>query len=228
MDRLARTSRAGFTLLELMISLAVLGMMLVVLWSTTTATADAKVHVDEISERSLEIRAAMSRIVRDLSHAYLSQNEDVNLLERRTLFKGSKTGDVDELRFSSLGHTPLWADANESEQTLIAYFEADDRKDRSKTNLIRRESRRLSNEAWRSVPAESDVLLHDVKQVRFEYFDWRNLEWKDAWDTTQATAERNRLPERVRITFVLENPNGDQDLKYVTQARLNLMEVLSF
>ena len=135
-------------------------------------------------------------------------------------------GDVDELRFTSLGHRVLWADADESEQSMIQYFEADDEEDGSKTNLIRRENRRLTWEQWENEPAEVEVLLRDVKKVQFVYFDWRDQEWQDSWDSTKADGERGRVPNRVRITFVLENELGDE-VKFVSQSLLMMQEELN-
>jgi general secretion pathway protein J len=149
-----------------------------------------------------------------------------DLTNRRTLFIGKKSGKVSEMRFSTLNHRVLTADANESEQTSISYEAMTDRTDRSKTNWIRREQRRLSNENPDQEPAEYDVLVHDIEEVVFEFWDWRNQEWKDRWDSTSSDVnERNRLPVRVRITLTAKTPRGDE-AKYSTQARLLMQEYL--
>ncbi len=222
-----KRSEAGFTLIEVLIALAILAFMMTIAWSTTSSSAQAKKHFEAVEYRHHEIRVAMARMVRDLESAYISSNEDQNLQERRTLFLGKSHGSVDELRFSSLGHKSLWAEANESEQTLIAYFSESDREDRSMTDLLRRESRRLSNEPWKSEPAEVDVLLRDVEKVEFEYYDWRDQDWKSDWDTTQPSGEKGRLPTRVRITIEVESGDGDM-VKYTTQARIMMQEELRF
>jgi general secretion pathway protein J len=195
-------------------------------WSTTASVADAQRFFEAMQERNHEIRVAMNRMAKDLSSAYISGNEDKSLDNRRTLLVSKETTPVDELRFSSLGHLTLWANANESEQTLISYHAVRDREDSGKTNLLRRESRRLSNELWESEPAEVDLLLRDVERVAFEYFDPRDNEWQDSWDSTGADAENGRLPERVRITVTVKN--GDREVKYTTQARVMLQEELVF
>jgi prepilin-type N-terminal cleavage/methylation domain-containing protein len=222
-----RNGQQGMTLLEVMVSMALMVGMLTLGWSTFSNGLTIKRMSEEGDERYHEIRVAMSRMVDDLSSAHISANEDKNLQERRTLFIGKDTSDVNELRFSSMAHRVLWADANESEQTLIAYYAEDDVEDSGKTNLIRRESRRLSNEQWRSEPAEIDVLLRDIKKVEFEYYDWREKEWRETWDTTKADGQQGRLPSRVRVTIELKNANDD-DFKFTTQARLMLQEELQF
>lgn len=221
-----RKGQSGMTLIELMLSLSLISLMMFLAWSTTRGTARIKTGLEETQLRNHEIRVAMARMVADISAAYLSTNEDRNDPDRRTLFVGRESSSIDELRFSSLAHIPLWADANESEQTLIAYFDEPDPEDSGKTNLLRWESRRLSNEPWKREPADVDVLLHNVERVKFEYWDWRENEWKERWDSTSADAERDRLPTRVRVTVEIEAPSG-KTLKYVTQARLMMQETIS-
>lgn len=223
---MTRRTQTGMTLIEVLIALAMVSFMLIMAWSTTASVADAQRFFEALQERNHEIRVAMNRMAKDLSSAYISGNEDKSLDNRRTLLVSKSTSPVDELRFSSLGHMSLWANANESEQTLISYHAVRDREDSGKINLVRRESRRLSNEPWESEPAEVDLLLRDVERVAFEYFDPRDNEWQDSWDSTGADAENARLPERVRITVTVKN--GDREVKYTTQARIMMQEELIF
>ena len=56
--------------------------------ATIAGTSRAKTSADATQQRGRELRVGMARIVRDLEHAYLSANEDQNLMERRTLLVG--------------------------------------------------------------------------------------------------------------------------------------------
>jgi general secretion pathway protein J len=224
-----RRSQSGLTLVELMLSLGLLALMMFLAWSTTKGTVQIKKGLEQTQVRNHEVRVAMSRMVRDLSAAYLSNNENTNATneQRRTLFVGKSSGTVDELRFSTLAHEPLWANANESEQTSIQYLAESDPEKSGQTNLVRREQRRLSDENFKSELAEYDVLLHNVERVKLEYWDWQDKDWQERWDSTAADGERNRLPTRVRITIELKN-SEDKEFKYTTQARLLLQEPLTF
>jgi type II secretory pathway component PulJ len=212
-----------------MLSLGLLALMMFLAWSTTKGTVQIKKGLEQTQVRNHEVRVAMSRMVRDLSAAYLSNNENTNATneQRRTLFVGKSSGTVDELRFSTLAHEPLWANANESEQTSIQYMAESDPEKSGQTNLVRREQRRLSDENFKSELAEYDVLLHNVERVKLEYWDWQDKDWQERWDSTAADGERNRLPTRVRITIELKN-SEDKEFKYTTQARLLLQEPLTF
>lgn len=216
----------GFTLLEMLIALAIVAMMMFITWSVTAQVGSDKKFVAKIADRNHEMRVGTTRMVHDISMAYLSSNERSDALEPRTFFIGKGSGEA-LLRFSSFGHRVMWADANESEQTMISYFTAADQFDRGKTNLLRRESRRMTDEGWNSVKAEVDVLISDIEKVEFEYWNWRDNDWQPEWDSTGATGERARLPARVRITITVLG--RDQKLvEHITQARIMMEERLQF
>lgn len=222
LDTRCRAQR-GLTLLEIMIALAIMGLMMALTWSSISNTSRAKRSSEIIEQRNHEIRVALGQVVNDFESAYLSANEDQNASYRRTLFVGKKSGKVSEMRFSTLNHRVLSADANESEQTALSYEAMTDRQERSQTNWIRREQRRLSNENPDEEPAEYDILVRDIEEVVFEFWDWKNGEWKDRWDSTSADAERGKLPSRVRITLKAKTPRGDV-ATYSTQARILMQE----
>tara|TARA_R110002096_G_scaffold44526_13_gene120450 strand:- start:18831 stop:19556 length:726 start_codon:yes stop_codon:yes gene_type:complete len=220
-------AQRGMTTIEILVSMAIMLGMFTMAWTSFSGGIRIKRNSEAINERYHEIRVAMGRMVEDLASAYISANENQTLDERRTMFIGKDSGSVDELRFTSMSHRVLWADANESEQTMISYFEESDLEDSGKDNLIRRESRRPPDEDWKNEPAEIDVLLRDVKKVQFEYYDWTEKDWRDEWDSTAVDGQRGRMPSRVRITIILENEGGDE-VKFVSQARIMLQEELKF
>jgi len=219
----------GFTLIEVMVALAVLALMMVVAWGSVNQTLNAKRRFGMVQDRYREARTALLRVARDLSMAYLSGNEDRSLQDTRTFFVGAPSGDIDAAHFSTMAHTPLYADANESEQTVVAYSEEPDPDDRRKTDLIRRETRRLANESWDAIPGEADVLFHDVTSFKLAYFDTRDREWKESWTTAGVDTSANRLPDRVRVTLVFPDPlDPEKEVKIVTQVRPMMQEVLQF
>jgi prepilin-type N-terminal cleavage/methylation domain-containing protein len=228
---MSRASRAqgGFTLMEVLITLTILAFMMTMGWATTSRTATTKIEVEQADERNHEIRMAMTRMARDFSHMYLSGNERNRDDDPRTLLTARRGSPVSEVWFSTLGHDVLWADAAESEQTMITYEAERDPEDSSKTNIVRRELRRLPTENFRSrdVPADVDLLVRDVVSLEFQFFDWRDDEWQVEWDTTAADRERGRLPSRVRIELVIAS-RGGREITFTTQARVALQEELNF
>ena len=221
----ARNLEAGMTLLEIMLAIAILVVMMTLAWKTIANTSESKKVFEHYEERNHELRMALGRIVRDFEAAYLSRNETPNAVYPRTMFVAKSSGRLPQIRFSTLGHRVLWADANESEQTVISYLVHSDPNPDHKgaVDWIRREQRRPSNQLPDDEPAEYDVLIHDITSVKIEFWNWKNLEWQDNWDTTQSDGQRGWLPSRVRITITVKDGN-DKDYKLTTQARILMQE----
>jgi general secretion pathway protein J len=217
---------AGFTLVEVLIAISILVLMMVIAWGTATQTMRAKRHFGAQQDRYREARAALARMVSDIEMAYLSSNEDRNLNDTRTFFLGDSSGDVQTLRFSTFAHQRLYADANESDQTVVVYYPAPDREDRTRTNLMRRELRRPGNEKPESLPGDSDILFSGVSRLELDYFDVRGNEWKDDWKTS-SPEHQNKLPDRVRIQLSFLDDAGNE-LTLTTQAKIHLGEMLQF
>lgn len=217
------------TLLEVMIALAIMAVMLVLAWKTISNTTENRRTFVAYEERNHELRNAMGRMAADFEAAYLSKNEDMNASHPRTMFIAKNTGRVPKMRFSTLGHRVLWADANESDQTVIEYLTRNnpDPEHAGEVDLVRREQRRESNLPPEEEPSEYDVLVRDIQGLKLEFWNWKNLEWQQDWDTTQSDGQRGWLPSRVRITLTIPGPDH-RDIKLVTQARVYMQEALLF
>ncbi len=222
-----RRQQAGLTLLEVMIAIAVLVIMMTLAWRTIATTGESRRRFDRFEQRNHELRMAMGRIVADFEHAYLSRNEDQNATYPRTMLIAKSGSKFPDIRFSTLGHRVLWADANESEQTVISYVSHNNRDNPGQVDWIRREQRRQSNDPPDDLPAEYDVIVHDIVSAKFEFWNWKTLEWQDTWDTTQADGQKGILPSRVRITIVTKDA-ADNEYKITSQARIVMQEPLNF
>ena len=222
-----RRAQAGLTLIEVMIASAVLVVMMSLAWRTIANTSDSRKRFEKYEQRNHELRMAMSRIVADFEHAYLSRNEDQTATYPRTMFIAKSGSKLPEIRFSTLGHRVLWADANESEQTVISYVSRNNPDNPGQVDWIRREQRRPSNEPFEDLPAEYDVIVRDIVSAKLEYWNWKNLDWQDTWDTTQSDGQKGMLPSRVRITIVTKDAN-DNEYKVTSQARIVMQEPLNF
>ena len=101
-----RRAQAGLTLIEVMIASAVLVVMMSLAWRTIANTSDSRKRFEKYEQRNHELRMAMSRIVADFEHAYLSRNEDQTSTYPRTMYIAKSGSKLPEIRFSTLGHTP--------------------------------------------------------------------------------------------------------------------------
>jgi prepilin-type N-terminal cleavage/methylation domain-containing protein len=222
-----RDRQAGLTLIEVMIASAILVIMMTLTWRTISGTGDVRRSTGVYQERNHELRMALGRIVADFEGAYLSRNEDASASHPRTMMIAKPGSRSPEIRFSSLVHRVLWADANESEQTVIEYLAVSSRETSGQTDLIRSEKRRVSNLPPEEVPAEYDVIVRNIDKLEIQFWNWRDLEWQDTWDTTQSDGQKGMLPSRVRITISVKGIDG-ADIKLSTQARILMQEPLNY
>ncbi len=197
-------------------------------WSSSMKTTfRTKSAIESNSARYRTVRLALERISREISMAYLSQSEDTSLPERRTFFMGKKHGEFDELRFSYFGHQRLYADGHESDTAQVLYYtQTRDREHRGSINLMRRETRRLSNLKADDAPGETDVVCDDIVKLRLEYWDLRDKQWREEWVTTAADGQPDRLPSRVRITLTVHDERG-KEVPFQTEARIAMQEPLN-
>ena len=221
-----RNRQAGMTLMEIMIAIAILAIMMSLAWKTIANTSDSKKVFERYEERNHELRMALGRIVTDFESAYISRNEDPAASHPRTMFIAKSGSKIPQISFSTMGHRVLWSDANESEQTVITYLAHDSREHPGETDLVREERRRPSNQPPEEEPAEYDVLCRNIGKLELKFWNWKNLEWQDTWDTTQSDGQRGWLPTRVRITLTVKGQ--DHDIKLVTEARISMQETLNF
>jgi prepilin-type N-terminal cleavage/methylation domain-containing protein len=220
-----RKPQAGLTLIEIMVASAVMVIMMSLAWRTISNTSDARRSFEAYEQRNHELRMALDRTVRDFEEMYLSANEDQTQTHRRTMMIVKQRTPVPDARFSTLGHRPLWADAHESDQTVIEYLSRQDPDHPDRYDWIRREQRRQSNQPPEEEPSDYDILAHDIVNVKLEFWNWKNLEWIETWDTTQSDGQRGYLPSRVRITITYKNGEG-KELKLTTEARVQMQEQL--
>lgn len=221
-----RHADSAFTLIEVMLALAILTFITTIMWGSFSQTATNKRAVESAQERLHTVRVALLRMSREIEMAYLSRSENTALTNRRTFLTGTARGDVDELMFSSFAHQRLRAGAFESDTGLISYYGARDPDDGRIRNLMRRETKRLQAEDPNVIAGESYVLCPDVARVKFQYFDHRKKEWENDWSTVNASGTQY-LPSHIRITLTVIDERG-QEVSYSTDARIQTTEAVDY
>ena len=223
---IARRASAGFTMIELMLAMAIFGFITTIMWGSFSQTAYSKKVIQSEQERVHTVRVALTRMARELEMAYLSDNENTAITNRRTFFAASARADVDELMFSTFAHQRLRAGAAEGDTSLITYYGARDPDDRRILNLMRRETRRLQAEDPTTLPAEGYILCPDVARVKLLYYDHKKKEWETDWSTLDASGTPY-LPAHVRISLTVTDARG-HEVSYSTDARIQITENVSY
>ncbi len=223
-----RRRQAGFTLIEVMVSIGILSSITVLLWATSQGTFRTKKSVESKMARYRVARLAMDRILRDVQMAFLSDNNVVGTEQTpRSYFDGVKRPDIDELRFSYFGHQRLYAESKEGDTAAVAYFGQRDKTDGSKLNLWRKETRRLQADRIdnANIPGESEVIADDVLRLELGYYEPVRKEWLETWRTTQADGMPNKLPSRVRVKLVIRDERGEE-LPLQSEVRIAMFQKL--
>lgn len=214
----------GMTLIEVMISLAVLGMLMVSVWSSFKGTLRAMEVSEELQNRYSIVRNGLLRMESELSMAYLSFNRPLDDTKHYTLFEGRDSFESDSVTFSAFAHLRVRKDADESDQSVIQYFLEADPKDKDRVHLWRRESRRLTGDRpedmERFFPAY--VLVEDVVTFDVKYWNTQDLDWQDEWRTTAVDYQPDRLPPRIKIRLGVQD--GDEVVYFTTQVVLMMQE----
>jgi general secretion pathway protein J len=179
-------SSSGFTLLELMISLTLLGVMLAMVYSVFATALAAVPRGEDVAARSARMRAATSllaRQVRSIISFPLEGEEE----STPCYFWGNGYS------FQFITATPQH---NGGEGLAEVTYSTDG------TSLAMSEKMVLSGASItgeQQVSARTMTLLYGLKSVRFQYLrlDGTDSEWRDEWDPY----EEQTLPGAIRVTI---------------------------
>jgi general secretion pathway protein J len=227
-------TKAGFTLLELIVAVTVLAFMTILLYGAFSGMKRTRDGLTRVQDRYREGRLALSRIVRDLQGAYVSQHLPINqqITTLKTAFIGSQATPADRLDFNTFTNIRRDRDSHVSDQLEVSYFAEPSVESSGTTDLVRRSSQYLDLKP--EAGGRIDIVATDIDLFDLSFLDPTTSQWLDTWDTTQATGQQNRMPLQVRVTLIL---NGGRRgaagrlrgaLRFETTVVLPLQQPLSF
>lgn len=219
-----RTSDKGFTLLEVMIALAILAGMSLVLFYSSSQLIQGKADTEERDEVHHSIVRALDRMADDLNMAILLKSKDFlgAKFDGETYFEGTE----ERMDFISLSHLRFIRDAKEGEASEISYYLESDREDPNKKNLMRRESSVIDKDLQSG--GQAYPLIEGIQGVRFEYLDDKVTEFKKNWDT-RSLDFAGKLPTAVKIYLDVILPGEEEKTTFTTLATVQIHQgALSF
>ncbi|MGZ3419269.1 MAG: type II secretion system protein GspJ [Polyangiales bacterium] len=214
----------GLTLLEVMISVAVLTLISVLIYGAFSTINRGKQTASQLSERYRIGRVAMDRMARELQSAYISAHVAAlpQLITRTTAFLG-KSGRVD---FNAFAHRRLMKDAHESDQCELSYFVGSSKKQSNQSDLLRREQAIPDDQPGKG--GVVNVMVDDIDTFQVKYLDPMSGLWTDTWDSTSTAGQLGRLPLQVEIYLAIKGgPAGDL-IRLRTKTQLSMLQPLSF
>jgi general secretion pathway protein J len=224
--RKPRAIARGFTLIEVLVAIGIVALIALLIYSAFAGMSRSRNNMLAVSERYQAGRAAMQRIARELSGAYMSGHKNFMRLQNQpqTGMVGKK-GRPDSIDFTSFSHQRLQENRHESDQVELGYYGSRNR-ETGNLNLVRRAARTIDSDMTRGGVVET--MVEDVDDFELRYLDPITNEWQDSWDSTQSAAQFARLPSQIWVTLVLANGPGGQQIRFEEKVAMRMMLPLTF
>jgi len=213
--------KEGFTLLEVMVAVALMGVIMTLIWSSSSQTLRSKDRTEARDTIFHSGQVGLRKIADDVSAAFLTKaaaaaGEDAaaagsaaaqsaGAKRFQTFFIGEDRGEQDSLRFTSLARVRLVKNSKECDQTRIAYAVVPNQEDPKLFDITRTEQPWLAQST--EVEGRSFKLLEGVQSFNIEYYDERKREWTKEWNTTKAD-DSEKLPMAAKFNIVFPDPDG--------------------
>jgi prepilin-type N-terminal cleavage/methylation domain-containing protein len=191
------SSSAGFTLVEVMSSLALIGVVFAGLWSLYNYGRQTQVRCKNIGFQSQSVRGAMEVMSADFQAGSLNWNFSGE--PDRVSFGCWRGAETDSLRRRSM--TERRAESYADLSTVNIRLTAEGK-------LVRTE---VVDPYTPDSPGVTTVLAEKISELRFRYFT--GSEWRDSWES----AHEECLPVAVDIHLTVGNlvdPEGDADAAF--------------
>ena len=217
-----RTLQPGFTLIEIVVAVAVLGMMAVLIFGVVSSIFKISRDLDALVDTNHMARVSLNRMSRDLSQAFLTLNQGI---EEPT--KSVFIGERDRVVFGYVGNIPINAGELQTDQGVVEFRLGGRSKNTEGRKLIRRFKPHIDDS-----PEDGGVeyvMATGVTELRFEYWSKEDEEWEDSWradDPLTNTEPGYMLPSRIKIHLEMVDANEvehvfeTQTLVYMTRPLL--------
>lgn len=202
----------GFTLIEVLVAVAILGILLTTVYGAVSRTIRSKEHAESAARIASVGREAVLRIADEieasLSPTYVATS----------VFQGVGGGSgqfLDQVRFAISSRPPFGPiGATRGGRVLITYY-LGAQTDAAQTYLLIRSERPLpkpgASDDEEAAAAEQELrtlVVDNVAGLRLRYLDGDTGQWDDNWDSTQPGQFERRLPIAVEVALYLYDDNG--------------------
>jgi general secretion pathway protein J len=218
-----KARQTGFTLLEVMIAMAILAAMALALFVATNQVLNSKANTEGRDDATHAVVQAMGRISGDLEMAVMIKSKD--LLGATFDGEYALEGQEQRLDFVTMSHSRFLADSKESEISEVSYYLTPMPDDPNLQILMRREATSVDKNLQQGGIAYP--ILENVQSLRFEYLDFKSDEYKKVWDS-KSMDSNNRLPQAVKITVETLLPDDEEKSTFTTLAPIQMKEPLNF
>jgi len=202
--------RRGFTLLELLVALAIVAVVITLLYESFNAVLRSTQLVDEESEIDQMVRISMERITSELRSAYYGlPSQTAGSSTFMFVGQDSMASDypTDTLRFSTLSHARVSSGNADPTVSIVEYSLVPVPETDTAVLMHREETTPLSSSAS---GLEEYELAESVVGLSFRYFDGKD--WTEQWNDS----DKKKLPKAVEIQLIIKDRAG-QVRRFTTQ-----------
>lgn len=219
-ERPAALRRAGFTLVELMISVFMLAIIVTTLFGAYRAVFSNAGALEQFRTDFEMARNCLDRIIIDLTGIYVMLPPQYRPLNSdSTADTYAVVGDqvaagrenFSRLKFASVSHVPSRRDFPQGVAEIVYYV-----KDDVRNGFVLKRSNRLFRDESLDSDRDDPALSFHVRGFKLTYYDDKGQEF-DAWDS-ESVACKHATPSAVGIRLEI----GDSENAQVYQTRVHL------
>ncbi|MDX1810624.1 MAG: type II secretion system minor pseudopilin GspJ, partial [Gammaproteobacteria bacterium] len=185
-------SQQGFTLLELIVAMAVFAILSAMAYEGLQSIMNTKVHTEAQTKRLVELQTAFLFIGRDIEQS-ISRSVRDGYGDVRPALQGGEFG-TELLALTRAGRTNFLQIPRSNLQRVAYQFEDD--------NLYRL-SWPMLDQDFAQEP-QKRKLLHNLKRISFRYLDDRS-EWQDQWPAGFEETSPTKLPKAVEVNLEFDD-----------------------
>jgi general secretion pathway protein J len=245
-DARRRKPSSGFTLLEITITLAILGVVLTIIYGVFAQTIAAKEFAERRGDESAGARSALTRMTQDLQNARATLSVVPGQSQapapgatptprasgaqkgaaNRALFLGRVRTEggvpIDDVAFTTIVRRPAAATFAGADLGIVHYFIAPLSPQSPILGLYRETTFSLSGDEFdpdKANAASSVLILPGVSSLDYRFFDGRD--WVEEWDSTD-NRNFSAAPQAVEIALTVTNDAGESE-RYETAVDLPMI-----
>jgi type II secretion system protein J len=215
-------SHTGFTLLEVLLALAIFSMIALTTSNQINVIRNTKDTALGQIEQFDALRSAIAIIRDDLGQTFHKRYADLGPALAAKVQKGEPVphtlfdGRGNQLIFTTLSHRNFYATRRDGQQAEISYF-----LQASNTNglptLMKRESPLIDGNLFEGGTVYT--LLDNVSSLELKYWDEKLLKWIDDWNSDAGTT-RDIFPQAVKIRLSTIDPKSKRETSIDTTFKI--------
>jgi prepilin-type N-terminal cleavage/methylation domain-containing protein len=198
--------RSGFTLFEVLITLAILAVVFAILYMTFHQSMRVMADTEEQAEIIYQGRLILERMTKDMEGIFLpTQNPPSATFRYGLIGRSTRDGKNfrDRLDFTALASPYFSPGEGRGELREVGYF-LDHHPGGKNLTLFRRQDGGLDGDLLQG--GISMAICDGVQSLSFSYFDDQGRELKE-WNSLEG-AQANKIPVRIGILLTIEDSQG--------------------